>query len=489
MPCSSPSRYVHTPKTSAPRARSEKMWRVAAAFVLPAFAAATICANDCRSTAHPFYSSSADYSIYANDGVCEDGFSLATSGSVTYHSHGFIEGPPVGATSTQCEIGRDCADCGPRLQLPPSPVQPAPPSFPPDSPTIPPRPPLPPWPQWPPALPPSPPLPPMMPTDVALCVLGKQLSDNSITTEEAEAECRTSSDASLPSWAIAYFVVSALLLAVSFVLLAVSLMCLQSRSRLTNVCIVVPGLLSAAFFLGLGFGYGQGTIIGVGLAALAPTLAVAYARRERLRILDKRLRVLHTRVWRDKTLYVPDLLRDGVIRLVRTSWLIQATRLRRRQELPEDAFVPTTEAVELFLASKTAVLSYRWLSAPSPDPEGFHLEALKAFASSPQARRYPALFIGKLCIAQLRCRSTDAGEPTLAPLQTSAHSRSLRRSSNARLKRSVLKRKADRILAPGAARHSLLRKCAMATSCATSVMMAWAALAARKRRIRCLTRR
>ena len=239
----------------------------------------------------------------------------------------------------------------------------------------------------------------MMPADVALCMLGMQLADNDITSGEAEAECR--GDTTYPPIYVAIFVVSALLFAVSIVLVAISLMCLQSRSRLTNMCLLFPGLLAAAFYIWLGSRPGGEATLGVGLAALAVTIAVTYARRERLRILDERLKVLHTRVWRDKAarkdvpLYVPDLLRDGVIRLVRTSWLLQATRLRRRQELPEDAFVPTTEAVELFLASKTAVLSYRWLSAPTPDPEGFHLEALKAFARSPKAQRYPALFIGK----------------------------------------------------------------------------------------------
>jgi hypothetical protein len=150
----------------------------------------TICANDCRTPDHPWYFEDADYSVYASNGICEDGYSFVTHGGVTYHWYGFIEGPPAGAETTQCEIGRDCEDCGPRMHVPPSPVSPVPPDPPPHPPLLPPQPPRPPWPSWPPAWPHTPHTPPAPPFDesLALCVLNRQLY-HGFTAEEARVNC------------------------------------------------------------------------------------------------------------------------------------------------------------------------------------------------------------------------------------------------------------------------------------------------------------
>jgi hypothetical protein len=183
------------------------------------------------------------------------------------------------------------------------------------------------------------------------------------------------------------------------VLTIVTLTCMKVRSRLANVCLLAPGVAAAFFYLYLAIMPGAGSAIrwGLALAICSFVLMVSYARIRRTQVLNERLRVVHTRKQDDgESLFLPDLLRDGTIRLVRVRWLLSITRLHRRQELEAkcpEAFVPPEEAVLLFQASKVAVLSYRWLTAACPDPQSFHLKALQAYARSHHGRRHCAIFI------------------------------------------------------------------------------------------------
>eukprot|EP00964_Phaeocystis_antarctica_P020665 scaffold11429_cov41-Phaeocystis_antarctica.AAC.1 len=80
------------------------------------------------------------------------------NGGQQYINNSHCQDGHAGAEGAQCELGTDCADCGPRDYMPPSPPPPSPPpSLPPPSPPPPPPPPTPP-----------PPLPPMACSDDCL---------------------------------------------------------------------------------------------------------------------------------------------------------------------------------------------------------------------------------------------------------------------------------------------------------------------------------
>ena len=53
------------------------------------------------------------------------------------------------------------------------------------------------------------------------------------------------------------------------------------------------------------------------------------------------------------------------------------------QDLPEEAFLTPEDAVQAIKDGATAALSYRWLTRKHPDPNGFHLVALRKALSSP----------------------------------------------------------------------------------------------------------
>ena len=182
-----------------------------------------------------------------------------------------------------------------------------------------------------------------------------------------------------------------LLMVIALVLLMVTMTCLQSRSLVAHASLLAPAATVSALQIWLWTADADADYIeffAVGWLGL--TSGVAYSRYRRLQALSERVRVLHTR----EGLALTDLLRNGTIRLLRTRWLLGVQRLRRRQELPEEAFVPPEEAVRLLLASRVGALSYRWLTASCPDPDGFHLEAVRRFARSRLAkRRCTALFI------------------------------------------------------------------------------------------------
>lgn len=75
-------------------------------------------------------------------------------------------------------------------------------------------------------------------------------------------------------------------------------------------------------------------------------------------------------------------LEDGSLQLLSIPWLLRQPdtwRLVRRQDLPKEALVPRDQAVHLLARGRVAALSYRWLSAAHPDPDGFHLAAVRQF--------------------------------------------------------------------------------------------------------------
>ena len=93
-------------------------------------------------------------------------------------------------------------------------------------------------------------------------------------------------------------------------------------------------------------------------------------------------------------------LQDGTVLLLRCSWLASpasdaflgrdasgAVVMKRRQDLPPEAFVPCDEAVAMLERGDRSVLalSYGWLTALHPDPHGTTLAAVRRFLSSTEA--------------------------------------------------------------------------------------------------------
>ena len=104
-------------------------------------------------------------------------------------------------------------------------------------------------------------------------------------------------------------------------------------------------------------------------------------------------------LWAEKEIdgHIRERLADGTIRLLRCAWLLSAVSdkylgrdasgrviMRRRQELPEEAFFTNEEAVALFDGADRSILalSYRWLTALHPDPHGTALSAVRRFLRS-----------------------------------------------------------------------------------------------------------
>ena len=85
------------------------------------------------------------------------------------------------------------------------------------------------------------------------------------------------------------------------------------------------------------------------------------------------------------------MVRSGAIRPLRGRFVIalhkHGGRLKRRQDLPEEAFWTYEElkAVAEKLGKDYGflfvALSYRWLSADHPDPDGFHLAIIAEVAA------------------------------------------------------------------------------------------------------------
>lgn len=102
---------------------------------------------------------------------------------------------------------------------------------------------------------------------------------------------------------------------------------------------------------------------------------------------------------------LPSRLRDGSLRLLRVKWLLAqpaAFRIRRRQEMPEEAFWSPAEAEALLKKDKVAALSYRWLDPKLNDPDGFALShVLNFYRTGRNARRRPALMIDFASLPQV----------------------------------------------------------------------------------------
>ena len=83
-----------------------------------------------------------------------------------------------------------------------------------------------------------------------------------------------------------------------------------------------------------------------------------------------------------------EVLRSGTIVLLSVEWLLRQWRenkkfiLLRRQELPDEAIVPSEQAVTLLRNGEVAALSYRWLEPHHPDPSRHHLNALGEYFSA-----------------------------------------------------------------------------------------------------------
>jgi hypothetical protein len=84
---------------------------------------------------------------------------------------------------------------------------------------------------------------------------------------------------------------------------------------------------------------------------------------------------------------VVTVLTQGGVRLLSATWLLAQGDdyiVQRRQDLPEEAFVPLSQVVSLWednlkAASNLVVISYGWLSARHPDPAGFHMKTVKKY--------------------------------------------------------------------------------------------------------------
>ena len=100
-----------------------------------------------------------------------------------------------------------------------------------------------------------------------------------------------------------------------------------------------------------------------------------------------------------------DCLEDGSLRLLRVAWLKKqpsSFRIKRRQEMPEEAFVGSNEAVDMLQNSKVAALSYRWLHPQLNDPDGFALShVLGYYQTGRNARRRPGLMIDFASLPQV----------------------------------------------------------------------------------------
>lgn len=150
---------------------------------------------------------------------------------------------------------------------------------------------------------------------------------------------------------------------------------------LASVAAVVVSILTAAACDSIVSGFGK---------EYSPLLVI---------LVDVLFVVPMYRAWRDMTRRLHaaegDLearLLDGSVRLLRVSWLLDQTSdyvLPCRQDLPDAAFWPPDDAVRLLRAGRVAALSYRWLDRGAPDPDAFHLRAVRAFLRQPAVQSRP----------------------------------------------------------------------------------------------------
>lgn len=83
------------------------------------------------------------------------------------------------------------------------------------------------------------------------------------------------------------------------------------------------------------------------------------------------------------------LLKNGVIRILDVDWLLEMPEdyiICRRQDLPDEAFLPPAAAAILLDSARFVVLSYSWLTKQHPDPEGFHFRKIRHYLDSHRER-------------------------------------------------------------------------------------------------------
>ena len=105
---------------------------------------------------------------------------------------------------------------------------------------------------------------------------------------------------------------------------------------------------------------------------------------------------------------IRERLSDGTILLLRTDWLMSPASdaqlgkdpltgkpiIKRRQEMPPEAYFSPAASVELFSSGKRSVLvlSYGWATGPHSDPSGHTLEMVRRYLRSDQTTKGCALF-------------------------------------------------------------------------------------------------
>ena len=98
---------------------------------------------------------------------------------------------------------------------------------------------------------------------------------------------------------------------------------------------------------------------------------------------------------REKDKQISQLLAAGVIKLLSCDWLRNSgvSVLRRRQDMPDEAFLSPEEAVAAWGMRKrlVAILSHRWFTKEHPDPHGFTLSIVCRFLATAPAVRAVAL--------------------------------------------------------------------------------------------------
>jgi len=132
-----------------------------------------------------------------------------------------------------------------------------------------------------------------------------------------------------------------------------------------------------------------------GIAAAAICLLLDLRRTRRaLEAIDLGLVLTAADATLDKAIH--ERLDSGCVRLLRCDWLLSMTdeRMRRRQDLPEEAFFSSSDAVALLDRADRSVLalSYRWLTALHPDPFGSTLAVLRRYLSSDEKLAQCGLF-------------------------------------------------------------------------------------------------
>ena len=122
---------------------------------------------------------------------------------------------------------------------------------------------------------------------------------------------------------------------------------------------------------------------------------------------------------------IRERLSDGTILLLRTDWLMSPASdaqlgkdpltgkpiIKRRQEMPPEAYFSPAASVELFSSGKRSVLvlSYGWATGPHSDPSGHTLEMVRRYLRSDQTTKGCALFWDVLSVPALANHAHDRG--------------------------------------------------------------------------------